>query len=182
MAQTATPKQREGTIVIGPNGDKRIRLKDVARPQQKLSENEVQIKLKDIVLGTVRVEIGDNPVLVFPPVNIKAYAALEARYGSLEDAVNAASGKRQYTELVAMITILVNSELPKDQEIPEDLVARSIPVEYLPIIDSVIEELFRPLLSAATPTPLNQAEAHGGAESSTSLPESSDGDPMKSPA
>lgn len=168
---------KKGTIYTTPQGERRLRLCDVVPPKRKIEEGEVEVTLHQILFNGFKVEGNDGRVLVFRPLNLKAFAAIEDQWESFENlAVIAANGKIKMREMIKLITILINQDLDEDKEVSEDQVARAIPGDSYGLINMVLDEIFRPLSKApatAEGTPGNARDA--GPASSTSSPSTSAG-------
>lgn len=168
-------------ITIAPDGTRRLKLKDIttAKPQV-AKDDEVIVTLHEILFGgAITVTGNDDKTLVFRPLNVKAYAAIEAKWGSLENfALLSKTGKARIKDQIALLTILVNQDLPADKEKSEDEVARAIPEGNWEMMNHIIEEMFRPTSLPAQATAQNGSQPDGRV-SSTSSPKSSAGRPRQ---
>jgi len=161
---------KKGVIYTTPQGERRLKLCDVVQPKRELKPDEVEVTLHQILFNGFKVEGNDGRVLVFRPLNLKAFAAIEDQWGSFENlAVIAANGKVKMREMIKLITILVNQDMDEDKEVSEDEVARAIPGDSYNLVNMVIDEIFRPLSQAPAKKEGTPGTAKGdGRASSTS--------------
>lgn len=136
-------KAYKGTAYTTPSGERRIRIADI-RPKPK--DDVYEVSLADILLGGATIETADAEQEVrIKPINLKGLAALTRMFGN--DLKGMSGLPCDYDQTVKILTILVNQDLPAEQEIGEDTVARMITVDIIQQVDNIVRELISPLFA-----------------------------------
>lgn len=130
-------------------------------------EKVAKFSLHDLLFGEQILEgIDDDATVVLKPVNFKGLAALERKYGGVANIPASSHLASSPTELIEVLTILVNQDLPADKEKSVEEVGRILSGDKAELVAKAIGAALNPLaVSRAVATTVAGASIGPGSSS-----------------
>lgn len=140
-------KKVKGVAYTTSSGERRIKLVDLKTMADKRKKEEelYEVRLGDIILGGATFEGRDEQEIRIAPLNMKGMAALERTMGNDLDALS--TGKIACETTIKLATALINQDRSVETELTEDEVGRAMPIELMPIVNQLVEEMLNPLFA-----------------------------------